>query len=92
MSFKKLYSICWAIIFFKCIHFSLHFQDHHNELRFQNVLKISDSIERTAEYFSITTEAVEEVLEECRNVLYEARLKRPKPHLDNKMLTAWNGN
>ena len=31
------------------------------------------------------------VLEHARRILFEAREKRPRPHLDNKILTSWNG-
>jgi uncharacterized protein YyaL (SSP411 family) len=30
-------------------------------------------------------------LAEARRILFEARAKRPRPHLDDKILTAWNG-
>ncbi len=30
-------------------------------------------------------------LEECRAILLEARARRPRPHLDDKILVAWNG-
>jgi uncharacterized protein YyaL (SSP411 family) len=29
-------------------------------------------------------------LEQSKRILFEARSKRPRPHLDNKILTAWN--
>ena len=32
-----------------------------------------------------------EALERARLVLFEARAKRPKPHLDDKIIAAWNG-
>jgi uncharacterized protein YyaL (SSP411 family) len=34
---------------------------------------------------------VTEILERSRKKLFEAREKRPKPHLDDKIITAWNG-
>ena len=32
-----------------------------------------------------------DLLENCRRALYSERQKRPKPHRDDKILTAWNG-
>jgi uncharacterized protein YyaL (SSP411 family) len=32
-----------------------------------------------------------QVLEAAKSVLFEARSKRPRPHLDTKILTSWNG-
>ena len=34
---------------------------------------------------------VEDSLRRSRITLFEARLKRPRPQLDDKILTAWNG-
>ena len=31
------------------------------------------------------------IIDSCKSVVFEARLKRPRPHLDDKILTAWNG-
>ncbi|HYA17316.1 MAG TPA: thioredoxin domain-containing protein [Bryobacteraceae bacterium] len=30
-------------------------------------------------------------LDEAKRILFEARAKRPRPHLDDKILTSWNG-
>ncbi|XP_067672484.1 spermatogenesis-associated protein 20-like [Haliotis asinina] len=67
------------------------YQDPHDELKMQNVLIVRDDIEKVAEVFNLSVETAEEVLQKCRDVLFNVRLKRPKPHLDNKMVAAWNG-
>jgi uncharacterized protein YyaL (SSP411 family) len=36
-------------------------------------------------------EAVRELLKQCRGKLLSIRAKRPRPHLDDKIITAWNG-
>lgn len=37
-------------------------------------------------------DAVEKELKIAKNILFEARQNRPRPHLDNKIITSWNGN
>lgn len=66
-------------------------QDPHDELKNQNVLIALRSEEETAEKLKLDVETVKAALKEGREILYEARQKRPRPHLDDKMLTAWNG-
>lgn len=66
-------------------------QDPHDELKNQNVLIVKGSIGKTAEKFTIGVDKTKQILEQCRQILYEVRLKRPKPHLDTKILSAWNG-
>ncbi|CAH2239801.1 spermatogenesis-associated protein 20 isoform X2 [Pararge aegeria] len=65
--------------------------DPHGELTDQNVLIIYGSKEETMSKFGITLEQFNQVIDECIDVLYEARSKRPRPHLDSKMLCSWNG-
>lgn len=57
----------------------------------KNVLIVHQSLKETGEKFGLDVETTKAVLAEARKILFEARLKRPKPHLDNKMITAWNG-
>lgn len=65
--------------------------DPHEELRGLNTLFRAYSPKKTAEYFKLEEDKVAEILERGRKVLFEARVKRPHPHLDDKVLSAWNG-
>ena len=49
------------------------------------------SLEKTAEHFKMAEEEVGRLLTGARETLFRERLSRPKPHRDDKMLTAWNG-
>ena len=39
----------------------------------------------------VAEESADERLSHAKEVLFEARERRPRPHLDNKILTSWNG-
>lgn len=67
-------------------------KDPHGELKGVNVLTAvgTDRSDIMAD-FGIAGEAeLDAYLERARKVLFEARLKRPRPHLDDKILTSWN--
>ena len=67
-------------------------QDPHGDLKNQNVLIVRGSLEKTAEHFEMADIAeARKLLAQCREKMYEERQKRPRPHRDNKILTAWNG-
>ncbi|CAK9826502.1 Spermatogenesis-associated protein 20 [Anthophora retusa] len=66
-------------------------QDPHGELRGKNVLITYNTIEETAKYFNVTVEETKTHLKEACSILYKARSARPRPHLDDKIITAWNG-
>jgi uncharacterized protein YyaL (SSP411 family) len=65
--------------------------DPHGELRGKNTLirRFSDS--EAAEKFGLTLEQTTRALETARARLLSLRAQRPKPHRDDKILTAWNG-
>ncbi|XP_019881908.1 spermatogenesis-associated protein 20 isoform X2 [Aethina tumida] len=65
--------------------------DPHGELLNKNVLGCFGSYEQTARQFDISVEKVKEILNKCHKILYDVRQKRPKPHVDTKIITSWNG-
>jgi len=66
-------------------------QDPRGELRAKNVLFRARPTEETAKKFGLTTERVEVKLTAARKALFEARSRRPRPPLDDKIVAAWNG-
>ncbi len=65
--------------------------DPHGELKGTNTLFRAFSAKKTAEFFKKTPEEVEPILARGLKILFEARAKRIRPHLDDKIITAWNG-
>lgn len=55
------------------------------------MLTVRYSLELTAARFGLEVEVVRTLLNTGLEKLFQARKRRPKPHLDSKMLAAWNG-
>jgi uncharacterized protein len=56
-----------------------------------NLLHTARSFEEVAADTGRSAEEVLAALGRARQVLFDAREKRPRPHLDDKVLTSWNG-
>jgi uncharacterized protein YyaL (SSP411 family) len=56
----------------------------------KNILHIQTDLTATAKRFGRTENDVKEVLNKCRKILLEARSKKIRPGLDDKILTSWN--
>jgi hypothetical protein len=65
-------------------------QDTFGEFEQQNVLHPARGLEAVAARFDRPAEEVRKLLEECRQMIFEARGKRQRPHLDDKVLSSWN--
>ncbi len=65
--------------------------DPHGELTGTNTLIRRQSNAKAAEKYNISSAEVANRLERSRETLFKVREKRPHPHLDDKILTAWNG-
>jgi hypothetical protein len=65
--------------------------DPHQEFTGLNILYRAHTLEETALHFEREPKAMAAALAEAEQILLTARAKRPRPHLDDKILTAWNG-
>ncbi|CDO71167.1 hypothetical protein BN946_scf184845.g37 [Trametes cinnabarina] len=66
--------------------------DIQGELKGQNVLYVAHSPEETGQKYGKSADEVEKILEANLMILRDFRDKhRPRPHLDDKILTCWNG-
>src|SRR5437868_3872876 len=65
--------------------------DPHDEFRGKNILIERHTIAQTAEHFKKSETEIGESLAQSREKLFSIRAKRPRPHLDDKIIAAWNG-
>lgn len=65
--------------------------DPHGELENQNTLFRATRDEDLAMMFDCPEEEIRARLAHARGVLLTARARRPMPHRDDKIVTAWNG-
>jgi uncharacterized protein YyaL (SSP411 family) len=66
-------------------------EDPQGEFTGKNLLFVAASIEEVATRTGKSREEVDVSLQRARMALFQARLSRPRPHLDDKVLTGWNG-
>jgi uncharacterized protein YyaL (SSP411 family) len=65
--------------------------DPQQEFVGKNLLYVARSIENIARETGKAEDEVEAAIARGRLRMFEARVARPRPHLDDKVLTAWNG-
>ena len=66
-------------------------QDPQQEFTGKNLLYVARSVDDIAQRTGKTTAEVIDALNRSRVRMFEARQTRPRPHRDDKILTAWNG-
>src|SRR5207248_6315305 len=65
--------------------------DPQDEFRGKNILIQRHTIAETAAHFKKSEDEVQQSLGRSREKLLSIRDKRPRPHLDDKIIAAWNG-
>jgi len=65
--------------------------DPQEEFTGKNLLYVAKSIDEIVEQTGRTHEDVVRILNDSRLKMFDARLGRPRPHRDDKILTSWNG-
>ena len=65
--------------------------DPQGEFTGRNLLYVAQTIEEVSTRSNLAVNDVIASLGRVRRLLFEARSARPRPHLDDKVLTAWNG-
>jgi uncharacterized protein YyaL (SSP411 family) len=65
--------------------------DPHGDFIGKNILFAARSPDETADKFGRSKSEIAQLMEESKSKLLQARSARPRPHLDDKILTSWNG-
>ncbi len=65
--------------------------DPHSVFVEKNILYKKHTLSETSNKFERSTDEINELIEECKKILFNEREKRPLPHKDDKILTSWNG-
>ena len=66
-------------------------QDPQQEFTGKNILYVARGIDDVARQTGKTGDEVVSILNDARVKMFLARMKRPRPERDDKILTAWNG-
>ena len=65
--------------------------DPQNEFRGKNILIERHTTADTAQHFRKSEDEIRKSLARGREILMSIRAKRPRPHLDDKIIAVWNG-
>lgn len=65
--------------------------DPHDEFRGKNILIARHTIAETARHFKKKEQEIAKMLRQSREKLLAIRAQRPRPHLDDKIISSWNG-
>ena len=65
--------------------------DPHDEFRGKNILMERHTIAETAHHFKKSEGDIGKLLTRSREKLFAIRAQRARPHLDDKIISAWNG-
>ncbi|CUS11312.1 unnamed protein product [Tuber aestivum] len=66
--------------------------DPHDEFIAQNVLSVASTPEKLSKMYGMSAERITSIINVARQKLLQHRLKeRPRPNLDDKIITSWNG-
>ena len=65
--------------------------DPHDEFRGKNILIERHTIAETSQHFKKSEAEITKVLAQSREKLFAIRAQRPRPHLDDKIISSWNG-
>ncbi len=65
--------------------------DPFNEFEGDNILWKAHTLSETAQKFHRPLKEVKQRLADGKKILFNVRKKRPRPHLDDKIITSWNG-
>ncbi|MEY2479854.1 MAG: hypothetical protein QOI04_781 [Verrucomicrobiota bacterium] len=65
--------------------------DPQGEFSGKNILIQRHTVAETAKHFQKSEDEVRHSLAQSREKLLSIRSKRPRPHLDDKIITSWNG-
>jgi hypothetical protein len=92
----ELEAVLGAEAAFICAHFDVQpdgnvARDPQGEFTGKNILRQRRSLTVTAAEFKLALPAAEEKLLAALGKLRGHRAQRPRPHLDDKIITAWNG-
>lgn len=65
--------------------------DPHGVFKDKNILFKAHSLSETSNKFKLSTDEINNIIEESCRILINERKKRPLPLKDDKILTSWNG-
>lgn len=65
--------------------------DPLGEFHYKNILFQEHSFTEAATKFEISPMDVQRICTKAETILFKVRAQRPRPHLDDKIITAWNG-
>ena len=65
--------------------------DPGDEFGDTNILYRAQTLEKAARRFAMSELDLKRILEESKRVLFARRQQRSRPHLDDKIITGWNG-